>query len=196
MSLRKKNSKRIGRLLFFIPVIAVLALVILGLISVVLNQDGILVVATYTSDKYYSEIPLHVPVTVAGRVVTSPFNLTLLQGSYSVVYPSVKWFVTPQAKTVGLSAGKTIYAIGVYVPVVMVVSISVNGFNASSIKAMHQITPVTWVNDQSTSVVLDVSSIGRVSLHPSQNFTTVFASSGTYGFDVFNTNFSGSVAVS
>jgi hypothetical protein len=92
-----------------------------------------------------------------------------------------------------LSGGKTEYAVAVYSPIVRKVSISTTGFNATTITVLHGITPVVWMNTGSTVVVLEISNLGRTSIGPSQNYTTIFPSSGTFSFDIFNTNFTGAV---
>jgi len=73
------------------------------------------------------------------------------------------------------------------------IAMSQNGFNSSSVTALHGVTPVVWINVGTLPVSIEVSSGGRVLLNPSQNYTMVFSSSGTFSFDIPNSGFSGTV---
>jgi hypothetical protein len=190
---KKHNSKTIGRILFFIPVIAVLALVVFAVVTVLSSQSGTLVVEAVSSGRYSPSMQMHVEVTVGSSTQITPFNFTLSQAEYTVIYGSVYWYVTPPTRSLFVSNGKTTYAIATYIPVARAITITDAGFNSTSVTAMHGITPVVWINRGSSVVVLEVNSVGRIPLNPLQNYTTVFPNSGTFNFDIFNTGFTGTV---
>jgi plastocyanin len=195
MSSRKKGSRFRGSLVFFIPVVVVIAIVALGLISTISNQSGILVVDAYTSGRYAPASPVHALANVASATETTPFNLSLSQGEYTVVFGPVKWYVTPTQRSVVVSGGKTQFAVGVYSPVIREVTIGSEGFNSTSVTAKLGTTPVVWVNTTSNPVVLEVMTSVRANLSPGQNYTRVFQSTGTYTFSLDGTGYSGTLDV-
>ena len=192
---RVRRSKRLGRLAFFLPVVALIVLIIFGLVSYVSTQSGTLIVEAVSSGRYAPSIQLHAPVTIGASTGTTPANFTLAAGYYTVDYGVLAWYVTPSPRDVSLSGGKTQYAVGYYSPVLRVIGITGGGFNLTAATALHGVTPVIWVNLGGSVVTLDIGHLNRFSLYPSQNFTYVFPSSGTFHFDVFNTNFNGSIQV-
>jgi hypothetical protein len=180
----RKNRRRIGTLLFAIPIILLVALVAYQIIVGTGTQTGTLIVEAQSSDKYYSAIALRVPFTVGAQAGSTPMTLTLAQGSYNVSFSGVKWFVTPASKSVTVMAGKDTYAIGVYDPVVEVVSVSPDQFNTTRLSALHGVTPVVWVNHSGQDVVIDSGPTGRVIIAPSQNYTYIFQSAGSFEFSL------------
>jgi hypothetical protein len=180
--LRRERRRRIGILLFLIPTIIVLAIVAYAIISAETFQDGTLYVGAQSSNRYYATQQLNVRVDVAGQVVTTPGNVSLAQGSYAVSFPTQPWYVTPPAKTVTVRAGQYSYAVGVYTPIVEVVSLAGGSFNSTSIGALHGVTPVVWVNPSSSYQVITSDLTGRVIIPPMQNYTYVFQQPGTFVF--------------
>lgn len=189
----RSRSRRFGRIVFFVPIAVVLALVVIGLLSVTSITTGTLVVETISSDRYSPSIQLHASVSVGSTGRTSPFNLTLSQGSYTVVYGALPWYVTPVPRSLFLPNGRTEYAIGTYTPILRGIAITPNGLNSTDITAEHGVTPVVWINERSTVSVLVISDIGRIPLNPSQNYTMVFSSQGSFFFDIFNTGLNGTI---
>ncbi|MDG6901555.1 MAG: hypothetical protein JRM80_06295 [Nitrososphaerota archaeon] len=189
----RSKSKRFGRVIFFVPVVAVLALMVIGLMSIASITTGTLVLETMSSGRYSPSIQLHATVTVGSTVRTSPFNLTLSQGSYTVVYGALAWYVTPVPRSLFLPNGKTEYAVGTYSPILRGIAITPNGLNSTDITAEHGVTPVVWVNERSAVTVLVVSGVGRIPLNPYQNYTMVFPSQGSFFFDIFNTGLNGTI---
>jgi hypothetical protein len=182
-----------GRLLFFIPVIAVLVLVAFALVSVLFSASGTLVVEAMSSGRYSPSVQLHVVVSVGSSTGTTPFNFTLPQAEYTVVYGPINWYVTPPSRSLFVPNGKTTYANALYVPITRAITVTNGGFNSTFVTAMHGVTPVVWMNRGDAVVVVEVDTMGRIPLNPSQNYTTVFPYSGTFNFDILGTNFAGAV---
>ena len=188
-----RRQKSLGKLAFFVPVVVIALVVVVGIIYSATTQTGTLIVVAYSSGRYSPQVALHPKVEVGAQTSTAPFNLTLPDGTYSVTYEPISWYTTPNSRTVTIVGGRTAYAVGVYSPVVRVISIGSNGFNSTSVTALHGVTPVVWVNDNSTFAVVDISSVGRIILEPSQNYTMIFPSAGAYLYEILNTGFSGTV---
>ncbi|MDE1852990.1 MAG: hypothetical protein KGI38_04480 [Thaumarchaeota archaeon] len=191
---RAKSSRKLGKLLFFIPVLALLVLVVFALVTYVAFESGTLTVVTYSSGRYSPSFQLHATVTVGATTETSPFNFSLSQGHYTVVFGQLTWYVTPPPRAITLTGGGTEYAVGTYNPIVRVVAITQDGFNSSSVSALHGVTPVVWKNEGSSSVTFEISGVTRIPLAPGQNYTKVFAAAGTFNFDIVNTSFKGTVS--
>ena len=156
-------------------------------------QSGTLAVEAVSSGRYYSPVQLAVTARVGQTSQTTPFNLTLSQGEYTVTYGNLSWYITPPPRSVDLIGGKLAYALGTYVPVVVAISLTQNGFNTTSVTTKHGVTPVVWVNIGNTPEILLLGSVGRISLDPSQNYTHVFASQGTYDYSILGTSLGGTV---
>lgn len=193
---RVGRSRRLGRLVFFVPIVALVLLLAVGLISYVSSESGTLVVVAESAGRYSSGVQLHVTVTVGSSTGTTPANFTLPAGYYTVTYGAAAWYVTPSSRNTTVSGGKTQYAVGLYSPALKVIGVTDGGFNVTAVSALHEVTPVIWVNVGSSAVTMDINSLGRVSLYPSQNYTHVFPASGTFYYDILNTNQTGSVQVS
>jgi hypothetical protein len=190
---RSKGSPRFGRIIFLIPVVVIVALVFFAIFDTGATQPGTLDVVAESSGRYSPSVQLHVSVAVGSTVETSPFNFSLSQGQYLVTYGPAEWYVTPPSRLVSVLSGRMQYAIGTYEPLIRAISINQTGFNATSITALHGVTPVVWINQGASRVILEIDSIGNIPLNPSQNYTTVLPSQGTYSFDIFNTRFGGTV---
>lgn len=197
-SMRKptRRSRRTGTVLFFIPILIVVALMVIGIVSYISNESGTLVVEAISSPRYSASVQLHVAVTVGSSSETTPFNLSLGHGTYTVSYGPKAWYITPNSKTLGVPGGRTLYAIGTYLPIIKVISISQGGLNVTSVPALHGVTPVVWVNNEGSAVLLQVDTFPGVYIQPSQNRTLVFPSQGRFDFQVFGSTFAGYVQVS
>ena len=190
---RGKSSKRTGRLLFFIPVVAVLGLVVFGLISVISSQSGVLIIQAMSSGRYSPQVSLRVSFTVGTNTGVTPVNLTLPQGGYTVAYGQKNWYASPPSRSLVLVGGKTEYAVAIYSPLIKLISVTESGFNTTSITALHGVTPVIWINEGGSAVTLSIGTVGHILIDPSQNYTHVFASQGSFDFALSNTNFNGTV---
>ena len=190
---KSKGSKIFGRTVFFIPIIISLLLVIIGLASFTPAQPGTLVVETFSSGRYSPPVQLRVPVTVGTITKTSPFNLSLSQADYNVTFGSIVWNTTPPPRSILISGGKTEFAVGTYDPVLMIVSVTQNGFNSTRVTALHGVTPVVWVNEGSSPVTLEITHIATLILNPSQNYTKIFPIQGVYNFDLRNSGINGTI---
>jgi len=184
---RGKN-RRLGVFLFIIPIILVVALVAYAVIDSTSFRNGTLIVEAQTSAKYYPARALGVPVSVSGKAGTTPYTVTLPAGTYTVTFSSARWFVSPQSRTVNLAGGETSYAVGIYDPIPVVVSVGQGRFNATSIEVMHAITPVVWVNPSSDYEVIFSNQTGRLFVPPLQNYTYVFSSQGKFAFSLVGTS--------
>jgi hypothetical protein len=179
-----KRSRRIGTLLFVLPIILVLALIAYAVIGTSTFQNGTLTVDAQTSSTYYQSIPLNVSASVSGTKGTTPFTISLAQGTYVVSFSSVRWFDPPLQRTLNVTGGKHSFAVGVYSPILVHVSINQDKFNATGIEAMQGVTPVVWVNLSTNYEVITSTLTGRIIIPPLQNYTYVFQKAGTYGFSV------------
>jgi hypothetical protein len=192
---RGKRARRWGRLAFFLPVIAVLAIVAFALLSNQGGQAGTLIVEAQSSSRYYPAVMLSATATVSSSKGTTPFNVSLTAGQHQVTYSSITGYYTPSPRTVTVEGGKTGYSIGVYDPIPKMISITPSGFNQTTISALHGITPVFWVNRSGTYQILQLQPVGKVELQAGQNFTYVFQQAGSFAFSLILSNASGSVQV-
>lgn len=146
-----------------------------------------------SSDKYTGTQPLSLEVTVGGQTVRAPDNLTLSPGSYTVDFSPLQYYAAPAARQVQVSAGVTVFAAGVYVPVVMKIGVTPSGFNRTSIGALHGVTPVSWIDTSSGPVTINIDQVGRVNLNAGQNYTHIFSGPGSYSYQLFLTPSQGGV---
>ena len=175
------------------PVVIILVLVVLAFGSGLAGGTGTLVFMAASSSRYSSSVELHATFTIGSSTETSPVNLTLSQGTYTISFGPLNWYITPASRTVTLARGSTEYVYTTYDPILRKISVSQGGFNVTSVTALHGVTPVVWTNDGDSAVTLHVDSIGTVIIDPSRNYTAVFATGGTFQYDIPRTNFSGSV---
>ncbi len=171
-------------LLFLIPIILIAAVVSYAIIEAGGSQNGKLIVEAQSSSRYYSPRSLNVDARVNGLTGTTPFNLTLAQGTYTVTFLGQRWYNAPPAKTVNVTAGKSSFVVGTYSPIVDFVSVAGGEFNASATAAMHGVTPVVWVNPTTEYVVIQSTPTGTVAIPPMGNYTFVFQHAGTYGISL------------
>lgn len=145
--------------------------------------NGTLIVEAQSSSPYYTAPRgLNVTVEVGSQQGTTPLTLTLSQGTYTINFPPMKWYVPPPARSLNVTKGKTSYAVGTYRPILDVVSVNQSMFNSSRITALHEVTPIVFVNPTSTDVVIYSSLTGTRVISTMQNFTYLFQRSGTYTF--------------
>lgn len=181
--------------MFLVPIVVILLLVAYSGYEYFFATDGILVVRAVTSGHYSSPQDLQVQATVNGQTMTTPYNLSLPQGDYTVTYPSLPGYAPPTAVRAGVIGGRTVYATGSYSPVVKVVGVTANGFNTTKVSAVHGVTPVVWLDQGNTEVFLQGDQIGEVSLLPGTNYTMIFKTAGSYSFSIVGTSASGTVEV-
>ncbi len=191
---RSRRSGKFGAFLFFAPMVVLLLIVVIGFISYESSVTGTLVVEAVSSGRYSPAVSLHATATVGTITYLTPFNLTLSSGVHTILFGSLNWYLAPHSKSVTVLGGKTAYAVGTYLPVVRVVTFTQAGFNSTSITALHGVTPVVWINKGASGMTLVVAQNTRVYLLPSQNYTTVFQSPGTYSFSLYGTGFGGVVS--
>ncbi len=183
--MKRRQNRRLGGLVFVLPVMVVAGLFMVGLFVTAGTSTGVLVVearSVYGS----KSIPLTATATVGGTTLTTPFNLTLVPGLYTVAYSQLPWLHTADSRTIQVVGGRTVYAVGVYSPIVDVIGVTDAGFNATSVRAEHVITPVIWVNTGTNAVVLQ-SSLFSVTLNPGGNYTRFFTTGGTVTVTVLGT---------
>ena len=177
----RKSRRRFGTMLFFIPIVLILLLVVYGVLSSHYLGSGTLIVSAQTSDRYYQPLGLNVTAQVGtSHTGATPLHLQLATGTYLVQFSQVPWFYTPLERSINMVPGQTEYAVGVYDPIVRIVVVSNNEFNSSRMTAEHSITPVIFVNQMKSYVLIQSGPIGRVNIPPSGNFTYVFTTPGTY----------------
>jgi hypothetical protein len=178
---RGKGGK-LGTLLFFVPIVLVLAFVVYAILGTVTFQNGTLVVRAQTTARYYPTQYLNVSVIVSGRSGVTPFSLTLAPGTYGVSFPPQRWYVSPQSKIVNVTGGGTSYVVGVFNPISVPVSVGQGKFNTTSVAVLHKATPLVWINPSSTYEVITSDLTGNIVIPPMQNYTYIFRSTGTFAF--------------
>jgi hypothetical protein len=182
---RARKRNRFGTFVFFIPVLAIVALVAFAVLDTLFLSHGTIVVSAVSSGKYSSPKPLTVTATVGSSSETTPFNLSLGEGTYTVVFSSLRWYSTPPSENVAVLPGKISFALGTYEPTVSYVGISGTVFNVTSVTAKHGVTPVVWVNVGSQDAVLESSSFANREIPPGQSYAMVFQDPGDYTFVLF-----------
>ena len=181
---RRRKGDRLGKLLFLIPSVLIAAVVVYAAVLGTASTDGTLVVSAQSSSRYYPAQDLNAAASVGGHQGTTPFNVTLSQGPYTVTFQPLRWYTTPAGKALNVSAGRTSFAVGIYRPILDVVSASPKMFNVSNIEAMHNVTPVVLENPTDAYVTVYSVPTGTVAIPPMQNFTYVFRQSGTFAFSL------------
>jgi plastocyanin len=177
-------------LLFALPLLLLTAIIAYGYYASI--QPGTLVISARDA---HSLKGLSVPVVVNGVLETTPSNLSLPQGVYTVTFITVQWYQTPGPRSISLSAGRTAYALGEYKPDPAVVQITPSGFDITSLSAKGGLTPITWVNRSGATVLLDGDLFNRAFILPNQNFTYTYTAAGSYTFWIDSTDVRGTVSV-
>jgi plastocyanin len=177
-------------LLFALPILLITAVIVYGYVTSI--QPGTLVISARDANSLKD---LSVEVVVNGGLISAPSTLSLPQGIYTVTFTDIQWYKTPGPRTVSLSAGRTAYALGEYKRAPVVVQITTNGFDATSLAAKGGITPVIWVNRSGATVLLDGDLFNRAFVPPGQNFTYTYTTAGRYAFWLDSTDVRGTVSV-
>ncbi|HEV2138949.1 MAG TPA: hypothetical protein VGR53_08905 [Nitrososphaerales archaeon] len=184
----RRKRGRFGTFLFALPIVLIGFVVAYQLISATYFNSGTLIVETQSSGRYYPAMTLSVSVSVDTSGGTTPLTLSLTQGTHTVVFPSVQWYSTPQQRTVSVLAGKSTYALGVYEPVLKVISIEGGQFNATTISIKHGVTPFVLINKMTSFASVQGAPIGTIIIQSAKNYTYVFQNSGTYTLTLFGTS--------
>lgn len=190
-----KRSRKYGRVFFALPIIAVVILVFYSL-ALPAPKNGVLIIKTDTVNAAGTTTEVSLSLTLNGNTVLSPYNESLPLGTYTVTFPPLNWYHTPDSHTLGLEGGKTAYAVGIYKPVDYTIGVSADGFNRTTAVALHGVTTINWVNTGTGPVVVYISGVGTLSLDPGQAFPVVFKSSGAYSYYIPSTDYRGKVTVS
>ncbi len=191
---KQGQNRKIGNFIFFLPMIVLLGIIVLGFLTACINSDGVLVVqaqSEYGRTMRY----IQASATVDGSAGKTPFNLTLKSSTYTVTFAQIPGYRTPLPLTVPVIGGQANFALGVYKPIPEVIEVSPSGFNASEPKGIHAVTPFVWINTGSEAVQLQ-SNAFNVVISPSQNYTRVFETPGTYTIFILGTDASQTVLVS
>ena len=183
MPSRSRRAKT-GTVLFFIPIVLVIAVVVYSVISATASVNGTLEINAQSSGRYFSSSKLNVSASVGTSSGITPFSLELPQGVYTVVFSGLKWYETPPPREVTVSRGVTSFAVAIYDPILQVVSVQGNQFNSTKLVAEHGVTPVIWVNHMGDYAVMTSTLTGNILIPPSQNFTYIFKEAGTYEFSL------------
>ena len=183
---RKSGTRKLGKLVFVLPIIVVLSLFVLGAVSNAINRTGTLVVEAQSSYGGTSS-PLSVAASVSGTTSDTPYNVTLGQGSYTVTYPPLQWYRTPPTNTVVVLGSKTAFSIGTYVPIAAVVGVSSGNFNSSRVTAEHGVTPVVWIDASAEAIQIKGNSFTAV-IEPTQNYTGIFEVAGEVTVSLLGTS--------
>lgn len=189
----KRGKKGKSSLPFFIPVVAIFALLLFGYFSTLPDRSGTLTVDAINSYGG-STHALSVQATVDGITKDTPFNVTLTPGYYTVSFQNNSLFYPTPSKSVGVIGGETVYAVGVYRPIPTVVLVTQTGFNSTAITITRGITPVVWENRGNQSVQI-VSDLFNQVMTPGSNYTRIFSSAGTYRVTLLGTAGAMTVAV-
>ena len=177
---KSKKGARYSNAVFFVPVVIVLLLVAFALLSGATVTTGVLVITAQSSGN--PKAPIHVKAVVGGFTGTTPFNVTLSQGDYVVAFGQLSWYTIPSSNPVTVNKGQTQYAVGVYRPISKTIAITDTGFNSTTVVALHGVTPVTWINQGQSALILRVQGLDPISLQPGQTSTQVFPGTGTFLF--------------
>ncbi len=177
-----KYNPRIGKMIFFVPAAIIIILVVYAFVQ--LNAPGTLILSAEDEN----QVQLQVHATVNGQTVTTPSKVSLSQGSYTVDFATITWYYPPASRSVVVTPGGTVYAVGVYQPAVKFVQVTPSGFNVTSITVLHGVTPVTWINPSSSLVTFSGGSFQQLRLEPGQSYTYVFPTTMTFEVNIGTTN--------
>jgi hypothetical protein len=196
--MKKRKESRYSWLLFFIPIIIVAGLVFVAAYgSLFGNNMGELRVQAEAMPYHSPATSLSVQASVNGTALTTPSSLSLAAGKYTVSFASAAGYYPPTTRHVTVLAGKTSYAVSVFVPIKKVITFTPTAFNSTRITATHQVTPVFWVNISDQVVTLQSAAFGSRPIQPGGNMSMVFQSPGTFTFWIYgNSGVLGQVTVS
>jgi hypothetical protein len=179
---RKRYNSTLGKVFFIIPVLIIGTLVVYAYVQ--LSSPGTLIVTAENSNG----TQLNVAATVNGESGETPWTLSLTQGNYIVNFTTPQWYYPSAVRDVGVSPGRTVYAVGLYEPIGRVIQVTQSGFNATTVTALHGVTPVNWTNPSKSLVTFEGSPFVRVPLEPGQTYSYIFPAAGTYRYTILSTN--------
>jgi hypothetical protein len=182
--LRRKSryNPTIGKLLFVIPVIVIIAVGVYAFVQ--LNTPGTLVVRAEDQNQKQ----LSAEFTVNGHQYVTPAKISLPAGSYTVDFYTLTWYYPPSTQDVTVRPGQTIYAGASYVPQVMFVQVTTTGFNTTSISALHGVTPVVWKNPSGATVDFTSGPFKGLYLNAGQSYSYTFSTAGKYAIMISSSN--------
>jgi hypothetical protein len=123
---------------------------------------------------------LNLTAQVGSKSGLTPFHLLLTPGTYTILFPQEPWLYAPSSRTVEVPAGQTSYVVGVFSPIVREILIRDGQFNATTVTAFHQLTPLVFVNNMGNVVQLQIDSGNSYRVPPGGNLTYVFSQKGTF----------------
>jgi hypothetical protein len=177
---KSKSRRKTSSLPFFIPIAAAALFVLYLYLTSTASASGTLNVRAGTGT---NNSTLTAQFTVNGVTGTTPENLTLGQGAYTITFSPLSFFETPTPYTVTIIPGSTTYAYGHYTPKGAFIAIRSTGFNVTQASVLHGVTPITWVNQSGqTETLASPLFPSSVQLLPGRTFTYVIRSAGTYSF--------------
>jgi hypothetical protein len=191
----------IRRKLFVIPILLVVSLVVYEYFESI--QPGTLNIVAYSEDKYTLrgvQRPVLVSVSVQNSAGTTnsrtPTSLSLTQGTYTLAFGDLSWYLTPTSRSVSVVHGKSTNVTGLYEVVARVIAVSSSGFNTSQVTGFHGVTPIIWTN-LTTQTVTFMKRVpgGSVVLDPGQNYTIIYAEPGSYEFTTLSRNATATVLI-
>jgi hypothetical protein len=139
----------------------------------------------YGSYSNYTALELHPHVLFDGSNRTMPVTLQLGDGTYPVKFQAVAWYKTPAPRNVTVFyLSQTSYITIVYTPQLRTFAITPIGLNATSVTARAGVTPVVWLNTTAAPISISGDGLSSQVIAPGGNYTHVYTSPGTFGFQV------------
>jgi hypothetical protein len=172
-----------GRVIFLIPIVAVILLFAFGIFSLASRGTGTLVVEAQVSGGAVSKF-VAVSATVSGMTHDTPFNITVSPGGYTVTYSPLKWYYTPTPRQVIVEGGKIAYSVGLYVPVPVEIVVSQSGPNSTALTVEHGVTPIIWVNNSDQTIEVESTAFSHAIL-AGGNYTSVVTKAGPLTVSIF-----------
>jgi hypothetical protein len=195
--LRSLQRRKIVILPFLVPVILLTSFT-LYLISNS-STEGQLVIQAIAPDPFSNDACrctyLNVTALVDGASVITTASLSLQQGYHYVIFQPVRWYITPEPRSIFIEAKTVTYATGLYKPIPRIIAVSVKSFNSTAVTALHMVTPVTWINVTNKTVVIIGDDFQEHILLPGESFTWYYTRQGIYRFSIFNSTAYGYVQV-
>lgn len=194
MKTTKRTQRRLGNLLFFLPIIVIGSLIVYAFIEI--SAPGKMEVTALGHDPYVSSLAVRQGTSITasfyvqdstGKNISSgstPAILSLGSGTYTVTFIPQKWYTTPTDETLQVSSSTTVYSVGVYQVIPLGISVTPGGFNSTKVTALQGVTPVIWINTSGSLVLLHLESIGTVPLDAGQNYTMIFQQIGPVSYSL------------
>ncbi len=185
-----------GTLAFVLPIVVVAGAVAYGVLSYSFVQTGNLTVSAYTDSRYFPQRSLTAWASVGPFNETTPYTVSLAQGTYAARFSPLPGFRTPASSQAVVIMGKPTYVTGLYRPYVEAIDYTRNGFSGNNTLIIHNVTPVIWFNTTDVYITLQVQSLGTFGVFPHSNATYVFPTSGSFNFATTWGNATGVIHVS